>query len=126
MLQTDLVTYIKAHAALVAIQGARFYFRDLPQEPGLPASTYFVVDSPKPEYGHDGQIKYRRWRVQFDVYALLDADAQTLGNTLEQAMHGWRATNAKYTAFLARRNDIDEKTLGRFRVSIDFFIDENC
>ncbi len=120
-LAADLVAYLEGAAALVAIQSKRIYPISLPQEPTLPATTYFQV-SALPDQTHQAEIVFDRPRYQFDCYAATYLEAHSLTDALLDALLAWHSHESNYAALYDNQQDIPEPELSRYRVQIDFFL----
>lgn len=118
MLETDLVAFLETYGALAALISTRIYPHTLPQEPTLPALTYFRVSS-APQRNHDGSYAFALKRFQFDVYASTYLVCLQVKDALIEAM-GYLG----YTAHWDNDQDINEPELQRYREQVDFMIEE--
>ena len=118
MIETDLYAHLSTYAALTALVSTRIYPLTLPQEPTLPALTYFRVSS-APSRNHDGAYGFALKRFQFDIYAITYLACLQVKAILVDAMGA-----LGYTAHWDNDQDINEPELGRYRLQIDFMIEE--
>lgn len=118
---TDLVAYLEGCASLVALQDKRVYPISLPQNPTLPATTYFQV-SARPDQTHQAEIVFDLPRFQFDCYAATKLEVDALASALLDALLAWHAHDKSYAALYDNSQDIPEPELSRFRIQIDFLI----
>jgi len=68
--ETDLVRHLEAQPALTALVGTHIYPGQLPQEPVLPALTYFTVSSTRPS-SQGGYSGIATIRVQVSAWSTL-------------------------------------------------------
>jgi len=120
-METDLKSFVTGGSALAAQIGTRMYPLQLPQEPTLPALTYFQVDDP-PEYAHEGQAGIHHPRWQFDVWASTYLKAKQVADLLIARLHAWHSSNASYNAFIGAEQDFSEAERELYRVSVDAII----
>jgi hypothetical protein len=118
MLETDLVLHLQGYGALAALISTRIYPHTLPQEPTLPALTYFRV-STAPVHNHNLDYAWALKRFQFDIYAATYLVCLAVKDALIEAM-GYLS----YTAHWDNDQDINEPELGRYRLQIDFMLEE--
>ncbi len=92
----------------------------LPQEPTLPALTFFRV-STLPEYSHDGDgtLDWARWQVS--CWAETHAAAESLAAQVRMRMASWHAAYGR-PAFCEGQYDVPQPETGMFQVAVDFGI----
>jgi hypothetical protein len=118
MIETDLVAHLGAYGSLAAIVGARIYPESLPQEPTLPAMTYFQVSN-APAHVHDGSYNWALKRFQFDLFASTYLVCKQIKRELVLAMQAFAHVNHMDTD-----QDIPEPELSRYRLQIDYLIED--
>jgi hypothetical protein len=82
-LEAGLVGFLAA-----VLPGLTVYPKQLPANPSLPASTYFIVDT-QPEHSHSGPVDPVERRVQIDAYARDHASLLELAGALRGALDGY-------------------------------------
>lgn len=80
-MKTDLTAQLVADAPLAALVGERITWRVRDQGAGLPAVVLTRVWS-APDYVYRGQDRLRQHRVQVDVYAASEAQAEAVTSAL--------------------------------------------
>ena len=71
--ESDLVAILEATPALTALVDNRIYPKRLPQEPTLPAVTYFTVSTTR-ESSHGGYARLAMTRLQISAWSTIYAD----------------------------------------------------
>lgn len=117
MIEQGIVTFVRAHTPLTALQGTRIYPDSLPQEPTLPATVFFSISDPS-SYSHDGQSSWKEQRFQFEAWAKDPLAAITLKNTLRSAFGGFKGmmgATEVYAAFVENGRTLDDDETGVYR-----------
>lgn len=81
MIQEALRKKLLAHTPLSDLVGERIYILKLPQNPVLPAITYFRVSSPR---HHDINVSFARF--QFDSWALSYSEVRDVAKEIRKAI----------------------------------------
>lgn len=81
MIQEALRKKLLAHTPLSDLVGERIYILKLPQNPVLPAITYFRVSSPR---HHDINVSFARF--QFDSWALSYNEVRDVAKEIRKAI----------------------------------------
>ncbi len=121
MTLTDaLFDHLTAAPGVAALIGGRCYRFTLPQEPTLPALTYFRVDT-VPEYSHDGDSNLDHPRFQVSCWAESQSVSEALARQVRLAMRGWRVAYGQ-PAFFAGQHDVSQPETGIYQVVCDYII----
>ena len=122
ILEEKVYDYISTHAGVAAIQGARFYPVELPQDVTYPCSTYERI-STVPWNDRQNSDNHRA-RVQVDCFAETYLAVQQLANAMWTAMLALRNTSSPRitNTQMASRRDGGKDEVGIFRVTIDFYV----
>jgi len=89
-IEEALVSYLTGYSGLVALVGTRVKPFHIPQSEELPCVTYMRIDTPRSmthsSSGASGDLVTPRF--QFDSWAIMLLDAQSIGSVLQAALHG--------------------------------------
>ena len=90
-IETDVFSRLTTFPGLTALVGTRCYPVRLPQNPILPAVSFFKVSNPR-VFSHDGDSSLQHPRYQFSSWAETYAEAWAVAEQIRLAMQGeWGA-----------------------------------
>jgi hypothetical protein len=112
------------HSGLSELIGTRCYPQRLPEDPTLPALTFFVVSSPPNTYqDHSGSPDRWTYRVQLDGYASDPDSAAALGAQMLAAFAAWSSGTAVGSSLVQNYFGTYEPALNRYREIVEVVID---
>lgn len=127
-INAGLRSFLGADAAINAIIGAmpntRVYPVRLPQNPTLPAITYFKV-SGRRVHSSNGALGLSGPRFQIDCWASKYEDAHALAELVRKRIDGYSGVMGSETVqgvFFESERDLYEPEPDQYRVSRDYFI----
>jgi hypothetical protein len=122
----DLRTLMLEDASVAADVGAaRIYPLQLPQNPALPAVTYFEVSAQRPYSSQQGPLKLCGSRFQIDAWALTFAEACLVAEKIRIRLDGYCGAVGDSTIqgiFLDNSRALYESEPKLYRVSRDYLI----
>ena len=128
MIETSLNTWLRANIALVA---QRVYPRKLPQNPTLPALTYFEVSgnrwrSPQgPSGARQGRYQISCWAEQRADTGDKYGDAKTVADEVIRDLDcftGLMGTTTIQACFYLNQVDLGNDEAGFHQIALDFYI----
>jgi len=119
--KSDIKLHVGDWPGLVAKISNRLYPLTLPQEPTLPAVTYFILAGTR-DFAHDGDLGFSQFRIQFDSYGSTPEEVEQVINEVISALAAWHSTDPKYTVFPNTPQDFPEPELSRFRMTMDAMV----
>ena len=92
-LETELKTYLRAYAGLVALVGTRTYPSKAPQEVAKPYCV-FLKGGNKRVYSHQGFSGISQAVLEINCYAETHLQAKAVADQVTAAMEAWPEVNA--------------------------------
>lgn len=127
-INAGLRAFLGADSAISAIIGAmpntRVYPVRLPQNPTLPAITYFRVSGQR-VHASSGALGLSGPRMQIDCWATKYEDAHALAELVRKRIDGYRGPMGSETVqgvFFESERDLYEPEPDQHRVSRDYFV----
>lgn len=117
-LESDQYTYLTGVAGLVALISTRLYPQSIPQEPTLPAISYFRVDTPAIYVHNQATAIAETPRFQYDCWATSHANMIAVADALKAELLAWKAAGGR-TVRIRNQYDLPEPEIGRWRRVVD-------
>lgn len=117
-----LFTQLSGYAGLSALVGSRIYPMKLPQNPTLPAVSYFTVFTER-EYGHGGAMGQATPLIQIDAWADDYDEAKSVATQVRLAMNRFIGTVASvvvHASTCVSERDLYEDDTGNHHVALEF------
>jgi len=127
-IEEALFAYLKSYAGLVSLVGTRIYPLVLPQNPTLPAVTYFKVSRVGGRAMSSPTPRYIRVRFQFSCWSTSYGGVKGVAEQIKAALqdyHGLMGGTHGVTvldADVANEQDIYEPDTGIYHLPVDVFI----
>ena len=121
MIEEGLVTWLKAN---IALAGTRVHRMKLPQNPVLPAITYFKVSGVR-WHSHQGPSGIAQPRFQISCWGTTYDDAKHLSEEVRKDMDcytGLMGVVRVQACFLLNEIDLSTPEVGIYQVALDFQI----
>ena len=107
--------------ALTALIGTRAYRTKLPQNPTLPAVTYWKVSGNRL---HDltGPVGVSDPRVQVSCWARAADDAEDVAEAVRVTLDGWTSTGGVQASELVNETDLYDDDVEVYQIALDFVL----
>lgn len=122
-METELKTYLRAHAGLVALVGARTYPGKAPQQVEKPYCVYRKSGNER-MYSHQGNSGLDKAQIEVNCYAETYLQAKAVADQVTAAMEAWPGANSKVqSAFQVDEQDLTfEDDAELHHILVDFVV----
>jgi len=123
MLEKAIFTRLSTDAGITALAGNRIYPQILPQNPTLPAITYFRVSTTKP-YAQSNSVNIAQARLQISCWAETYSVMKSLVEAVRKSLDGFSGVvnGIQITSYLNTCYDLYDDDTGIYHGIVDFKI----
>ena len=121
-IRDDVFTRLTAGSTtLTGLVGTRVYRTKLPQNPTLPALTYWKVSGNRL---HDlvGPTGESDPRIQVSCWAKTSAAAEDVAEAVRGVMDGWSSTGGVQMSELVNETDLYDNEVDIYQIALDFVL----